>query len=85
MTDNGDDIPRPQQVSRPAELAKPAAPSQADEVARGRRRFARLLDEFRRAAVLVPFEREYRTVRGERLLDEGTVPDAVAVDLRGMR
>jgi hypothetical protein len=88
-------------------VAQPAAPDQADEVARGRRQFARLLDEFRRAAVLVPVdphgslwtadhggvrwicafsdehalarfahergdawrEWEYRTVRGERLLD----------------
>lgn len=137
VTDNGDDIPRPQRVSRLAELAhasapdgrsapppsgptpeparhgrapvaQPTAPDQADEVSRGRQQFARLLDEFRCAAVLVPLdphgslwtadhggvrwicafsdehalarfahargdagrEWEYRTVRGERLLDE---------------
>ncbi|MFJ3103047.1 SseB family protein [Streptomyces sp. NPDC086835] len=41
----------------PLEQPKTAAPAPVvDEVAAGRRRFARLLGEFRRAAVLVPFD-----------------------------
>ncbi|MFD7323987.1 SseB family protein [Streptomyces sp. NPDC059875] len=80
MTDNGDDIRKPQRVSRLAELADapvsavlpepepvlaaspaemrtvPPDPKQADEVAQARREFARLLGEFRRHTVLVPFD-----------------------------
>ncbi|MET9422617.1 SseB family protein [Streptomyces sp. NPDC006540] len=73
MSDNGDDISRPDRLSRLAELADWPTPEQpvatsdtprpvksaeppVDEVAAGRRRFARLLGEFRRAAVLVPFD-----------------------------
>ncbi|MEU6987675.1 SseB family protein [Streptomyces sp. NPDC046324] len=69
MTDNGDDIPKPQQVSRLAELAEAsvsvALPAlvrtvpdaePADELTAGRREFARLLGEFRRTAVLVPLD-----------------------------
>ncbi|MDQ1009867.1 hypothetical protein QFZ82_004352 [Streptomyces sp. V4I23] len=134
----------------PVTPAVPVAAEPVDEVAVARRGFARLLGEFRRSAVLVPFDahgslwtadfngvrwicafsdeealarfavaqgdadREwaYRTVLGARLLDvmvpmlpgpagvaldagsddgmlfppvEGIVPDAVAVDLGGMR
>ncbi|MFB7370795.1 SseB family protein [Streptomyces sp. NPDC056222] len=80
MTENGDDIARPQRVSRLAELADASVPAtqperepeltpvtppasvrtapdteSADEAA-ARREFARLLGEFRRTAVLVPFD-----------------------------
>ncbi|MET9425237.1 SseB family protein, partial [Streptomyces sp. NPDC006540] len=44
-------------VAAPVEQpVKSAAAPVVDEVAAGRRRFARLLGEFRRAAVLVPFD-----------------------------
>ncbi|MER5201672.1 SseB family protein [Streptomyces sp. NPDC002825] len=66
MTEQGDDRPEPHQPSRLAELAdapvvavqpKPSlAPAPVDEVAAARREFARLLGEFRRTAVLVPFD-----------------------------
>ncbi|MGW0704343.1 SseB family protein [Streptomyces sp. NPDC002867] len=134
----------------PVTPAVPAAAEPVDGVTAARREFARLLGEFRRTAVLVPFDahgslwtadfngvrwicafsdeealarfavaqgdagREwtYRTILGARLLDvmvpmlpgpagvaldagsdegmvfppvEGIVPDAVAVDLGGMR
>ncbi|MDQ0843383.1 hypothetical protein QFZ68_003063 [Streptomyces sp. V1I6] len=51
----GEPVPAP--VAAPAErpMVIAAAPV-VDEVAAGRRRFARLLGEFRRAAVLVPFD-----------------------------
>ncbi|MDT9691004.1 SseB family protein [Streptomyces sp. P9(2023)] len=64
MTQQGDDIPRPQRVSKLTELADaplpaaPAAPAAelVDELTAARRTFARLLGEFRRTAVLVPFD-----------------------------
>ncbi|MEU4267967.1 SseB family protein [Streptomyces sp. NPDC026092] len=63
MTENGDgDISRPQRVSRLAELVETPPPSTApraepaDAAAVARREFARLLGEFRRTAVLVPFD-----------------------------
>ncbi|MFG3347648.1 SseB family protein [Streptomyces sp. NPDC048018] len=70
MIDNGDDEARPQRVSRLAELAAAPAPARptadppgattdpaaVDELATARREFARLLGEFRRTAVLVPFD-----------------------------
>ncbi|MFJ1592615.1 SseB family protein [Kitasatospora albolonga] len=72
MTDHGDDIPEPGRRSRLAELADwtvsgapakttpdPApVPSQkpVDALASARREFAVLLGEFRRTAVLVPFD-----------------------------
>ncbi|WP_370413704.1 SseB family protein [Streptomyces fradiae] len=69
MSDNGDDIAKPQRVSKLVELAAssvPATPDVAvhiaptaaptDEEASARREFARLLGEFRRTAVLVPFD-----------------------------
>ncbi|MEU2240335.1 SseB family protein [Streptomyces sp. NPDC018338] len=40
----------------PTPPAAPAAPKPADDVAVARREFARLLGEFRRTAVLVPFD-----------------------------
>ncbi|MCY0950353.1 SseB family protein [Streptomyces sp. H27-S2] len=72
MSDNGDDISGPERVSRLLELtdwpaseeaAAPNAasvpagePSADDTLATARRGFARLLGEFRRTAVLVPFD-----------------------------
>ncbi|MFF8846796.1 SseB family protein [Streptomyces sp. NPDC015127] len=86
MTDNGDDIARPQHASRLADLAEasvpvespapaveapvsapdstpvdagsdePVAAEPVDELVVARRGFARLLGEFRRSAVLVPFD-----------------------------
>ncbi|MFF6775555.1 SseB family protein [Streptomyces sp. NPDC012637] len=70
MTDNGDGTAKPQRVSRLTELAAAsvlAGPVSATEVtpthggtvideAAARREFARLLGEFRRTAVLVPFD-----------------------------
>ncbi|MFJ9807529.1 SseB family protein [Streptomyces sp. NPDC101158] len=69
MINNGDDGARPQRVSRLAELADAPAPARStadtpgatdttavDELTRARREFARLLGEFRRTAVLVPFD-----------------------------
>ncbi|MEV6330288.1 SseB family protein [Streptomyces sp. NPDC051909] len=74
MSDNGDDIPKPQRVSKLVELATASTPSPrplprsepesrvvpkpdpADETLAARREFARLLGEFRRTAVLVPFD-----------------------------
>ncbi|MFF5962696.1 SseB family protein [Streptomyces collinus] len=84
MTDNGDDIPRPQWFLELTELAAASVPSGApateltepvgepvgplasartapeaelpDEGALARREFARVLGEFRRSAVLVPFD-----------------------------
>ncbi|MFG3497135.1 SseB family protein [Streptomyces sp. NPDC047928] len=80
VTDDGDEIPKRQRVSRLDELADasgsaalprpeqvlaaspaetrsvPPDPKQADEVAAARREFARLLGEFRRTAVVVPFD-----------------------------
>ncbi|MFJ3584597.1 SseB family protein [Streptomyces sp. NPDC090127] len=69
MTENGDDLPKPQRVSRLTELADAPRPTpapapgrtrsateQSEERASARRDFARLLGEFRRTAVLVPFD-----------------------------
>ncbi|MFE1228098.1 SseB family protein [Streptomyces sp. NPDC058745] len=80
MTDNGDEMPNAQQITRLAELTNvavsglpsaaaptseilaagrpPVSPDRepADEAAYARREFARLLGEFRRTAVLVPFD-----------------------------
>ncbi|MFF7443398.1 SseB family protein [Streptomyces sp. NPDC008122] len=66
MDETEDDALRPQQFSRLAELAEapeevppaPVTPAAVtvDEVASSRREFARLLGEFRRTAVLVPFD-----------------------------
>ncbi|MEU0393262.1 SseB family protein [Streptomyces sp. NPDC006208] len=86
MTENGADIPKPQRVSRLAELVaasvpatQPEPPSESepetvpvasqapeqtasdaepadDQLAVARREFAALLGEFRRTAVLVPFD-----------------------------
>jgi hypothetical protein len=81
VNDNGDDIPKPQWVSKVTELAAAPVPSRVpateqvgeplgplrsaptapdvespDEAARARRDFAYLLGEFRRSAVLVPFD-----------------------------
>lgn len=68
VNDNGDDISTAQRVSRLAELANlpvdPTAPARTapdaqrptDRTAEARREFARLLGEFRRTAVLVPFD-----------------------------
>ncbi|MEU4174140.1 SseB family protein [Streptomyces sp. NPDC026589] len=67
MTDHGDDIPEPGRRSRLADLAdwtvseapaKAARPEPEPEEAlsSARREFAILLGEFRRAAVLVPFD-----------------------------
>ncbi|MEU9995481.1 SseB family protein [Streptomyces sp. NPDC050848] len=70
VTENGDDdIPKPQRVSKLAELAHAPLPktvpaldpadepaTEPDEPAVARRAFARLLGEFRRTAVLVPFD-----------------------------
>lgn len=69
MTDNGDDTPKPHRASKLAELAEastpegpPAPPTAAptpapvDELELARKQFTRLLGEFRRTAVLVPFD-----------------------------
>ncbi|MDQ0846061.1 SseB family protein [Streptomyces sp. V1I6] len=73
MSDNGDDVSRPDRLSKLAELTdwpareQPSSTRQAsdpvkstvppvDAVAVARRRFAVLLGEFRRSAVLVPFD-----------------------------
>lgn len=66
MTDNGDGISRPDRPSRLAELADWPAPQEVsvptsdetpeDELVLARRQFAMLLGEFRRTAVLVPFD-----------------------------
>ncbi|MFE5911365.1 SseB family protein [Streptomyces wedmorensis] len=66
MNENGDETPKPQQFARLAELADapiPEAPlspepepESADVLTVARREFARLLGEFRRTAVLVPFD-----------------------------
>ncbi|APE22631.1 MULTISPECIES: hypothetical protein [Streptomyces] len=68
MTDTGggasDDTLEPPHLSRLAQLTSPpepnrdlpSAPGPADEEALARRRFARLLGEFRRTAVLVPYD-----------------------------
>ncbi|MGW8352784.1 SseB family protein [Streptomyces wedmorensis] len=74
MNQNGDELPKPHQLSRLAELADTPdstlrteaeqppptpptpRPDRADDVAVARREFARLLGEFRRTAVLVPFD-----------------------------
>lgn len=69
MTDHGDDIPEPGRRSRladladwtvpeaPAKAAPPAPePEPAEALTSARREFAILLGEFRRTAVLVPFD-----------------------------
>ncbi|MGW8761928.1 SseB family protein [Streptomyces sp. NPDC055815] len=66
MTAEGDDRPEGQPLSRLAELAEGPAttaqptatprPDPVDEEAVARREFARLLGEFRRTAVVVPFD-----------------------------
>ncbi|WP_186357130.1 SseB family protein [Streptomyces sp. SLBN-118] len=66
MTSNGDGIPKPEQPLRLTDLADSATDSPAvcatptapvgDQLAAARREFAVLLGEFRRTAVLVPFD-----------------------------
>ncbi|MFC9032464.1 SseB family protein [Streptomyces arboris] len=71
MTDHGDDIAAPVRRSKLADLAdwttaeaqsapqesdQEPAETQGDPLARARREFAMLLGEFRRTAVLVPFD-----------------------------
>ncbi|MGW2015660.1 SseB family protein [Streptomyces sp. NPDC001927] len=63
MTDNGDGIAKPQRASRLNELSDTPGPvrperGQVDDSTSvaARREFARLLGEFRRTAVLVPFD-----------------------------
>ncbi|MEU7029231.1 SseB family protein [Streptomyces sp. NPDC046275] len=66
MTENGDEIPKPRRRSKLADVADASTPSRqpkpamgpvsTDEVLPPHRAFARLLGEFRRTAVLVPFD-----------------------------